>query len=199
MTVEQDIGENFLKDLCPDANNGIGHGTVDEQTLIYRVLAGDPETNPEWDEKVKKADYQILLCHHLDLISLKQTKEIYRRIPSNEVNPLNVVIYRAGEESDFKISCPSCGQKLWVPDKDENRRGRCPACRKAFSLPSKTELVKNELNLPDNVAIRTAKRGDGEACVNCVKSLVNREEGIMPLPEGLNLKSNKNSTIQIDF
>ena len=66
-------------------------------------------------------------------ISLEKVKAIYTHLSAHEA-PQNVLIARADGEGDFKMSCPSCAQKLWVRDSDVDKRGRCPSCKKAFTV-----------------------------------------------------------------
>lgn len=82
-----------------------------------------------------------------------------------------VLLFREEGEIDFKMSCPACGQKLWVRDTDEDRRGRCPNCKKAFRLPSQAQHVKAELSLPDAVPVTRVVRGNASSCRNALINL----------------------------
>src|SRR5205814_8967692 len=110
----------------------------------------------------------------LDSLSMDRVKDIYRNLPSEKVTPLAVVVCRETGESEFKISCPACGQKLWVRDSDVGRRGRCPQCKKAFTLPSQANHLKSQLLLPDTVNIVNATLNNVASCRGVVAGVLER-------------------------
>ena len=83
-----------------------------------------------------------------------------------------VILFREEGEIDFKMSCPACGQKLWVRDTDVGKRGRCPNCKKAFKLPSQAGHLKSQLMLPDAVPALTVVRGKAASCRGALASLI---------------------------
>lgn len=171
LAIHQEMGEGFLSDVCDQSSSGSGSLALNGLDLKLNVLAGDPRLNPSWDETVRTADAMILLNRFLDVISLDKIKAIYRRLPSDKMIPLSVVLVREEGENDFKMSCPACGQKLWVRDSDIGKRGRCPTCKKPFKLPSQAEMVRSQLMLPDTVYISTVARNDKESCLTALSDL----------------------------
>ena len=205
LTILHEMGELFLRDVCENASGDSGETVFDGNPVKLRVLSGDPRMNPDWNDVIEGADALILLFRFLDIISLEKTKRIYEHIPANLLPRAAFFLYREPAEVDYKISCPACGQKLWVHDKDENRRGRCPNCKRAFDLPSKALVLQKAFNLPATAIIRAVVRGDTETCRQSVKGLLQREEpastpGLLtPLPKDLLDDAGKNSTVPIHF
>ncbi len=178
LSIHQDLGETLVADICGEnARGSTGETTIENQPVLIEVLAGDPRLIPDWDARVQKADALVLLVRFLDVISLDKIKAIYRRVPSEKLMPLSVFLFREEGEIDFKMSCPACGQKLWVRDTDVNKRGRCPNCKKAFKLPSQAGHIKSQLMLPDAVPVLSVVRGNPSSCRGALASLIARVEG----------------------
>ena len=85
--------------------------------------------------------------------------------------PTAVFLFRDADEIDFKMSCPACGQKLWVRDTDEGKRGRCPNCKTAFHLPSQPQHVKTELSLHGEIPVARVVGKDARSCRNALENL----------------------------
>ena len=77
MSIHQETGECFLKDVCAVSSGSTGAGELDGTHLSYKILAGEPAMTPDWEATAKDGDYHVLLCHYLDLLSLQKTKEIF--------------------------------------------------------------------------------------------------------------------------
>lgn len=103
----------------------------------------------------------VLLLRFVDVISLNQIAELIQSRPG--LNPLCVLIYRNEQESDFKMSCPTCGQKLWVHDSDKGKRGQCPQCQKGFTLPPQDEHIRAYLSLRSDCTIVRVTRGEPDS------------------------------------
>lgn len=177
LAIHQEMGEQYLKDVCHHAENGSAHFELNGHKVHMNVLAGDPRLNPAWDEAVSQADGMILIARFLDVISLDKIKAIYRRLPSDKMIPLSVVLGREEGEVDFKMSCPACGQKLWVRDSDIGKRGRCPTCKKPFKLSSQTDLIRSQLMLPDTVPVTMIGKNDTASCQVALSELVSNLGG----------------------
>lgn len=161
LSVYQEMGETFFQAI------GLAPGgalTLRNQTVNLHILAGDPRVNPSWDETVKKANLVAILIRFMDIIALDKVKAIYRRLPRESSVPMGFLVLREEGEIDFKMSCPSCGQKLWVRDSDIGKRGRCPNCKRAFKLPSQVSHLRSQLTLPDAVPVLSVVRGNPESC-----------------------------------
>ncbi len=199
LCIYQEMGETFVQDVCEGAVEGKGQTEIDNGPVDLDILAGDPRLNPNWDESVKKADALVLLLRFLDVISLDKVKAIYRRLPSESLIPMAVFLFREEGEIDFKMSCPACGQKLWVRDTDIGKRGRCPNCKRAFKLPAQAGHLKTHLMLPDAVPVISVVRGNASSCRGAVSSLIGRVAGRLadetsPDPETL-----KQATVRVQI
>lgn len=195
LSVHQEMGEQFVKDA------GTAEGkTIAGRTVSMDVLAGDPRLNAAWDDTIKKADGILLLTRFLDVISLDKIKAIYRRIPAENSVPLAVLIVRENDESDFKMSCPVCGQKLWVRDNDAGKRGRCPNCKKAFTLPDQSNHLRAQLALPDSVPVTRVMGGNEASAVKAVEALLQQMgDGLIERSEGMDEDVLKQSTIRVQI
>lgn len=173
----QEMGETFVQTVAPGASGGIGNVTLNGHTVHLEVLAGDPRVNPSWEERIKKANGLILLVRFMDVISMDKVKAIYRSIPAEPPLPLSILLFREEGETDFKMSCAACGQKLWVRDQDIGKRGRCPNCKRAFRLPAQDEHLKAQLLIPDAVTVTAVDRGTPKTCRDAIATLTERLTG----------------------
>lgn len=181
-------GEAFFNTLGLDPNE-IGSLPMGEHTVeieLFRVT----DTTEGLDLILNKADACLLLLRFLDQITMNQVKEAFRLIGSESFMPKTVASFREAKETEFKISCTYCGQKLWVRDRDAGRRGNCPKCHKTFFIPTQKAFITSYLMLNETVPVITVVDGDA-SCRNAVTSLVER---IFSMEEGL-----KSSTIRIEI
>lgn len=204
LSIHQEMGETFVGEWVPGSS---GKGTVEADIggclVTLGILAGDPRLNATWDEAVRKADAMVMLTRFLDVISLDKIKAIYRRLPSDKAVPLSVLVYREKDESDFKMSCPACGQKLWVRDSDVGKRGRCPNCKKPFKLPAQSNLIRAQLMIPDTVGVSVVVRGDQDSLQEAMTALCSRITGDfvateIPIDEEILKKTTVRVQIQSD-
>lgn len=200
LCIHPELGETFLQSVCTGATGTSGDTVVENRPVHLEVLAGDPRLTAGWDETIKKADAVALLVRFLDVISLDKIRAIYRRLPSERSAPMAVIFFREEGEIDFKMSCPACGQKLWVRDSDVSKRGRCPNCKKAFKLPSQAGHLKGQLMLPDAVPALTAVRGKGASCRGALASLMSYLAGsIVPQAASMDQETLKKTTVRVQI
>ena len=200
LCIHPELGETFLQSVCTGATGSSGDTIVENRPVHLDVLAGDPRMIAAWDDSMKKSDAVALLVRFLDVISLDKIRAIYRRLPSERTVPMSVILFREDGEIDFKMSCPACGQKLWVRDSDVGKRGRCPNCKKAFKLPSQAGHLKSQLMLPDAVPAITVVRGKPASCRGALASLMSYLAGsIVPKAEGLDQETLKKTTVRVQL
>ena len=138
---------------------------------IYRLkMATEPLEEGECIEG--EVDMMLGLMRFVDIISLQKMTQILGSLPEGWRVPTSFMIYRIEGETDFKMSCPYCGQKLWVRDADLDKRGRCPNCKKGFTLPAQDQHVKATLRLRDSVLVRNIEHGVPGSISGPLKSLV---------------------------
>ncbi|HOW96694.1 MAG TPA: hypothetical protein P5567_09365 [Kiritimatiellia bacterium] len=199
LCLHEELGKAFLAAVCPRAAGLEGELEIEGHRLHLRVLAGDPRLTAGWDEAVRHAHACALLARFLDVVSLDRIRAIYRRMPLEKNVPLAMLLFRQEGEMDFKISCPSCGQKLWVRDSDGGRRGRCPNCQKGFRLPSQAGFLRGQLALPDSVATLTVINGRSASCRGALAHLIGHLGGAIVGVTSLDHETLKKSTVRVEL
>ena len=168
LSVHEDMGLNFIETVCPSVSSGEGETLIEGHRFHLKVHAGDPDDKTSWDAAISDSTALVMQVRFMDAMSMERLKSYCRALPTNPPIPMAVFMFREEGEVDFKMSCPVCGQKLWVRDTDENKRGRCPNCKRAFRLPAQSQHVKGELGLPDGVPLNRVIRGNATSCRNAL-------------------------------
>ncbi len=196
LSIYRDLAEAFVTTIAGDNPEPVINGLP----VQFTIIAGDPLQYPTWDEHIASADMIIMVVRFLDVHSLEKIKSIYRYLP-NELNaPVGIFLLRDKGEIDFKVSCPACGQKLWLRDTDVGKRGRCPNCKKPFIILSQLDYLKTQLMLPDNVVIHYVTREDSDSCLLAIDKLVGSTPvGIRPAEVASNFDAIKNATMRIQL
>ena len=156
---EVEAGEAVKADLAV-TTNGTNDIPFQERSLRVGMKLGTPEPREEWKQAMEQASALALLVRHVDVLSLDRIREIYTLMFEELGKPFSVMILRNEGESDFKMSCPHCGQKIWVRDSDVNKRGRCPNCKKGFNLPSQIRHLRTNLQLSEDVPVMMVVKGN---------------------------------------
>lgn len=118
------------------------------------------------------SDLVLGLVRYVDVMSMGALGDLIKAVAKGPVRPTSLLVYRKDQETDFKMSCPYCGQKLWVRDADADKRGRCPNCHKGFTLPTQTDRVANYLQLSKNIQVGTAIQGNPSSLISPIKHLL---------------------------
>ncbi|MBU0677029.1 MAG: zinc ribbon domain-containing protein [Verrucomicrobia bacterium] len=177
LTAHIEMGEAFVVDLCGSIEGGMGETKIGASDVVIQIVAGLPQEDESWPGTVKDADVLAILVRFMDAASLAEIHKIWKGLPQDQTLPTCMLIFREPNEQDFKMSCPACGQKLWVRDQDIGKRGRCPNCKKAFRLPRQEDYLKQSLKLPDAVPIARFVRGDHTDAVQALRNVVDRFMG----------------------
>jgi len=119
-----------------------------------------------------QADILLGLIRFVDGVSLNTLGEMLKAASSVKPCPTAVLVYRKEQEADFKMSCPYCGQKIWVRDADQDKRGRCPNCHKGFTLPCQEDHVAKVLQLTPAIQVRKVVQGDASSLGAQLKQLL---------------------------
>jgi hypothetical protein len=142
------VGAELLREL--DLGPASALPTPPEILVLLRAQAGDPSADAAaWREAIGGADIMGFYANHLDALSVQTLQQIYELCRGKKTAPLHMLLCRSGTAGDFKISCPHCGQKMWVREADADKRGRCPTCQKGFPVPHAVKELKQRLGLPD--------------------------------------------------
>jgi hypothetical protein len=197
MSIFRELAEEFLGSLSAAPQNEVA---IDDYLAGFDIVAGDPSLEPTFTEHLAKADAIAIVVRFLDVLSLEKIKNIYRHLPDQLAIPMAFFILRDKGEADFKISCPSCGQKLWLRDTDVGKRGRCPNCNKPFIILSQDDHLKSQLMLPDKVEVFTVTRGNPESLQTAMLKLFrSAPAGIQPDDQSVRAEAAKNATVRIQI
>lgn len=168
---DEDVGKRFIETVC-----GAGKEETKLEGLSTRLklfVQKQADSAASYAAELAKCDATALLAIHLDTASLENLKAAYRVMPVDET-PSSIFLVREPGRLEFKMSCPTCGQKLWVRDEDAGRNGRCPHCKKTFVLPTQTAHLKSVLMAPDKIPMITVTDGHAAKCQGAVAELVGR-------------------------
>lgn len=175
ISVDPEMTGKFIDTVC---GAGKTEYKAEERLVELRPILYRPENEGDLVRQVLDCDAAALLVSHVDAISLDQLKGAYRMLPSESAMPVSILIVRAPGQMEFKMSCPTCGQKLWVRDEDTGRKGRCPHCKKTFVLPSQTSHLKSMLMTPETVPLITVTEGHVSKCQGPISELASRARQI---------------------
>lgn len=197
VSIYQDLGDSFVEVLTPEQMEGMELG---DAIVSFDVAAGTPTHDREFKDRISKADAIAIVVRFLDVLSLEKIKSICRALPSESNVPVGIMLLRDSGEVDFKISCPACGQKLWLRDTDVGKRGRCPNCKKPFVIMSQADHIKSQLMLADGVPITKVVRGDLNSFQKAIGSLLKSVcGGIRPIVSQAQIEALKNVTTRIEI
>jgi len=195
ISVYKDLGPELVKLVCGECIDDKGNTKIADMEVEMTALSGDLRINPESSNVLDTADGIVLIVRFLDVISIDKIKAVYRRLPSEVETPVAVFVFREEGEVDFKMSCPACGQKIWVRDQDIGKRGRCPNCRKAFCLPSQTAQLKSQLMLTESIPVLNVVEGNTSSCRGAITVLVDLIKEATQT--AVNQEALKNATVRI--
>lgn len=171
ITVDAAVGEKFVATVCGAAGNTLA---ADGETVQLRLLLYRPTHEEEIARGISECDGVALLVGNIDALSLENLRASYRLLPNDYALPAAILILREQGKLEFKMSCPTCGQKLWVRDEDRGRNGRCPHCKKTFVLPAQTAHLKSVLMTPETIPLITVLEGNVGSSRGPIASLAER-------------------------
>lgn len=155
LSTESEMAKWFCEDVgCEGTENG--------QICNFSNRQISFQLAPPAGETAERHPFDVLvgLIRFVDVLTLQKMDKLLSASGAGKFTPTLILIYRNENETDFKMSCPYCGQKLWVRDADQDKRGRCPHCSKGFTLPDQMEHVNTTLRLPSAVQVRKIVRQD---------------------------------------
>lgn len=171
LATEPELSSWFCEDIgCESAEDGQLCNFSNRQ-LLFQIA------NSEVDGEglvldSSKFDVYLGILRFVDVLSLQKMDQLLSECAAGKLPPLLILIYRNENESDFKMSCPYCGQKLWVRDADQDKRGRCPHCGKGFTLPDQEEHIRSTLRLPPAVQVRKVVRQDPGSLASPMRDII---------------------------
>jgi hypothetical protein len=173
LAVEDDLASSFLAALAgkPQSRVELDHpsGPLTIEAIKFEVVQGEGLAS-----RLSEADAVIIISGNVDAGSIEMLRALHRRLPGDRTLPEAHALHREPGKKEFKISCPTCSQKLWVGDAHEGRPGRCPGCKQTFLIPSQTRHLSACLQLGEDIPVRLHSRGDAASAVGLVNELVAR-------------------------
>lgn len=193
------IYRDLVDDVSAAGESEKGELTIGSHKVGLDVFVGDPSQEAAFKDQVARASAVIILVRFLDVLSLDKIRNIYHYLAQADITIPKAVFYlRDKGELDFKISCPSCGQKLWLRDTDVGKRGRCPNCSKPFVILSQSDHLKTQLLLPQGSLCLKVIRRDSDSFRSAVGKLLEMmTSGISPADTQISLEALKHSTVRI--
>lgn len=195
VAIYRDLVEDLLGAIKPEETSEL---TIGSHRVGIDACVGDPADDPGFEERVAKANAITLLVRFLDVLSLDKIRNVYHHLVQAGSVPKAVFYLRDANELDFKISCPSCGQKLWLRDTDIGKRGRCPNCSKPFVILSQADHLKTQLLLPEGMPCIKVIRKDNDSFRAAVAKLLESEAtGLTPADASISMDAFKHATVRI--
>lgn len=195
IAIYRDLAEDFIGSMGAENGNKL---TIGNHEVLLDVFVGDPAEDATFAERVDKSQAVTILVRFLDVLSLNKIKNMFHHLTQAGSVPKGVFYLRDKGELDFKISCPSCGQKLWLRDTDVSKRGRCPNCSKPFVILSQSDHLKTQLLLPTGIPCLKVIRKDNDSIRTAIgKLLESKLSGIIPADESATLEAMKHATVRI--
>lgn len=191
LTTLPELGGWLCEDLGCDAEEYLQVVTFSERKLAFSIAG-----TPDQVRQAPATSIPVVILRFVDVLSLQDTLELLES--RSGLTPAVVLIYRNENESDFKMSCPYCGQKLWVRDADQDKRGRCPHCHKGFTLPAQEEHVASALSLSSTTPVRRIVRGDPGSLASPLRLILEAESTADTLKQLDADRLNKNETMKVD-
>lgn len=171
---EQALADWLFDDLGVFQEDGAYRMELSGYGLNFYFCEGDDSA-----EAIEAADMILGLARFLDVDYLDRLVALSSPILDHPATPTAFLLYREEGEGDYKMSCPYCGQKLWVRDVDVDKRGRCPNCKKGFTLPRQEDLIVGHLRLRDAVLVKKITRGNPSSISGPIQGLFRIMDGGM--------------------
>jgi DNA-directed RNA polymerase subunit RPC12/RpoP len=196
IAIYRDLADDFTGSFVPDESSKL---TIGDHEVGIDVFVGDPDEDASFKDRLAKAHAVAILVRFLDVLSLDKIRNMYHHLSQASTSlPVGVFYLRDKGELDFKISCPSCGQKLWLRDTDIGKRGRCPNCSKPFIILSQSDHLKTQLLLPESMPCLKVTRKDNDSFRTALgKLLESKLSGVIPMDVDVNLEAMKHATVRI--
>lgn len=171
IAVDSDAATRFVSLVCGPGSQVFA---AQKETVHFTLSVYSETLAGAVGSLLEEAHAAILLATHLDVTTLKALRAAARLVAAKRPGPIDVVLFRPDGVSEFKMSCPDCGQKLWVRDLDVGRNGRCPQCKKVFVLPAQLALLKSSFGGISPLVFTAASGDMPDACRAPIRDLVTR-------------------------
>lgn len=181
LSAEAEIAERFVGSVLGAMDERAGVLDLGAYQIFMEAVPPAAAIQPGTAVKLHQADGLVMLVHHLDQSSMDEVLALLAKVDVAPSSPLGVFIYRSEADRRFKISCPECGQKLQVLEREIGMRGRCVNCKRPLKVPTPSEHVRKTLRLPDAVPVLNVVHGNASLCCGALENLLARRgAGIHP-------------------
>lgn len=199
VSADAEVANALYEEVCAEELISEGMTRVNGCIVCVDVLVGSPAETPSFRHKMAQAGALLVGVRHIDMVSLEALRTVMAGLEGLDI-PVGVVILRNDAETDFKMSCVYCGQKLWVMDSDVDKRGRCPNCKKAFTLPAQNRMLRVQLKLPDSLPVQIVYKGNPFTTRGVVANLVGSTDGdIFETEDDISPETLKKSTVRVQI
>jgi predicted RNA-binding Zn-ribbon protein involved in translation (DUF1610 family) len=193
-TPSAELVDWFLEDLGVERRGDTHTARFSDHEIDF-ILPGESGDPGE----VQQADVLVGLIRFVDILTLREMEQKLLPVAGSAPVALAMVVYRDEQETDFKMSCPFCGQKLWVRDADTDKRGRCPHCKKGFTLPEQEEHVRAILQLPDSVPVVRVHRKDAGSMASPLRKILSlKKESVLDHLDGRTPAANQTMNVDVE-
>jgi len=166
VSTEEKVGNRFIEEL------GIVSGSAAQ--IFHGDVAHDVLGPILPDQQIPACDMIAVILRHVDFLTLQAIEAQVNQADSQIL--CAVVLFRDAGVEDFKMSCLSCTQKLWVRDQDVGKRGRCPKCKKAFTLPIQRDHLLSQLTLNPGYSLAELSAGNVKENVDAILRILRGED-----------------------
>lgn len=163
------LAEHFAAILCGNESREYRN---DKVAIHFVLLVFSSEEKDATEKVLAQVGAAVLLANHLDAKSLGRLCAAAQLLAENFALPATAVLLRESGKKEYKLSCPDCGQKLWVSDNDAGRNGRCPHCKRIFALPAQMDHLKKNLENVSKIPVVAAYESLPDTCRTPLLSLV---------------------------
>ncbi|MBU4459897.1 MAG: hypothetical protein KJ579_04960 [Verrucomicrobia bacterium] len=174
LSAEPGIADAFVRAVLGTAEETSGEVEFGQYRAFLEAAAPNGTDPAGAKVKYQQADAIVWLVHFMDGRSLDDARVLLERVAASCMAPMGVFIFRPEAERQFKISCPECGQKLWVMEHEVGMRGRCVNCRRPMMIPTPSEHLRATLRLRDSVPVLNVVRSDASLCRGALANLLAR-------------------------
>lgn len=191
ISAQPELPGSFITSVC-GGSGGSAKATLRGIADVYlEPFAPDVLTQEGTQSRLREMDFCLLLVKFLDALTLDAIRDLIRALPSNASHSLHVLICRQSGESEYKISCTKCGQKLMVRDAMAMRRARCPHCQDFFQVPGQADLVRAELLVPANRLVRKIMLDDQASGLQALEAVISHH--------AIRANAAKSTTMRLDL
>lgn len=174
LSAEPGIAESFVRAVLGEVDATSGEVDFGQHHAFLEAVPPDSADLAGSKLKYQQADALVWLVHFMDGRALDDARVLLGRVSVACAAPMGVFIFRPEAERQFKISCPECGQKLWVMEHEVGMRGRCVNCRRPMMIPTPSEHLRATLRLRDSVPVLNVVRSDASLCRGALANLLAR-------------------------